>query len=103
VVPTPDLEPTKHLTDALFAFKLYLQSQHRAEATIRNRMCSGTIMAKLGTADALDDLPRSTGHGWRSTCRRSRASAKGAVLAPCTPTSGRSGTGTSLSSAQRIP
>jgi hypothetical protein len=54
VIDTPAVELTKAWNDALFGFKLDLQSQNRSEGTIRNRLCASTIMARHAVGDGLD-------------------------------------------------
>jgi site-specific recombinase XerD len=54
VIDTPAVELTRAWNEALFGFKLDLQSQHRSGGTIRKRLCSSTIMARHAVGDGLD-------------------------------------------------
>ena len=63
MVATPDVQLSKPWTDALFGFKLSLQTQNRAESTITNRLCSARIMARHAIADGLDG-PADVDYAW---------------------------------------
>ena len=54
---------TKPWTDAMFGFKLALQTEHRSESTITNRMCSTRIMVKHAIAAGLDG-PADVDYPW---------------------------------------
>ena len=63
MIPTPDTELTRPWTEAFFGFRLDLQTQHRSEGTIRNRMCTSQIMARHAIAAGLDD-PADVTYAW---------------------------------------
>jgi integrase len=62
VVPTPEVEITRPWAEALSGFRLSLQAQHRSDGTIRNRLCTSTIMAKHAIAAGLE--PADADYGW---------------------------------------
>jgi hypothetical protein len=54
VITTPDVDLTRPWSEALFGLRLDLQSRHRSDGTITNRLCSATIMARHAIAAGLD-------------------------------------------------
>jgi len=63
VVTTPGVQLTKPWEAALFGFRLDLQSRHRSEGTICNRLYSSTIMARHAIAAGLTD-PAELDYPW---------------------------------------